>query len=134
MCFQFHPFEISEEEVEVAEQAALEVEDFSGEENYNDDSESLMTRINQMATSGFNGLNRFLGLMGEKEVLVEHWIQLSPDEKVEVFDTILDLARNLELDLVKEAEIDVNSEQTRKAMEHIRYMVMGNGDERLESA
>ena len=92
MCFQFHPYEISEEEVEAAGQAAIDFEYLSDEENDSDDAESLLTHEIHMATKGLNGLNVVLGLLGEEEVLVENWIQLSPNEKIEVFDIILDLA------------------------------------------
>jgi hypothetical protein len=84
-----------------------------------------------MATKGLNGLNVVLGLMGEEEVLVENWIQLSLNEKIEVFVIILDLAGDL--DLAKEVEIDAKSEETQKALAHIRDIVTGRRDETLES-
>ena len=78
-----------------------------------------------MATRGLNGLNIALGLMGEEEVLVENWIQLSPNEKMEVFDTIL------KLDLVHEVGMKIKSEE---AMAHIRGIVTERRDGSLELA
>ena len=122
MCFQFHPFQITEEEVEAADQAAIDFEDISDEEIFGD---SLSTYEIHMATRGLNGLNIALGLMGEEEVLVENWIQLNPNEKMEVFDTIL------KLDLVHEVGMKIKSEE---AMAHIRGIVTERRDGSLELA
>ena len=119
MCIHFNPRinEIAEEELDAADQAAVDHEEESDEEEYVSDVES------EYEVKGLRGINHFMNVSGEDEVLEENWRHLCVIQKLVVFDILL----NLDL----ETEMEDISEKGKEAVAHIRAIVEGRGDERL---
>ena len=131
MCIHFHPRlnEISEEEIEVADQAAVDHEDEEEEEEYVSDAESLSAPDYEV--KGLRGLNHFMKLWGEDEVLEEHWRELCVIQKLEVFDILLDLDLETELEHI---ELEYVSKKGKDAVSRIRAIVEGGSEKAEENA
>eukprot|EP00092_Neocalanus_flemingeri_P105674 GFUD01135477.1.p1 GENE.GFUD01135477.1~~GFUD01135477.1.p1 ORF type:complete len:224 (+),score=78.67 GFUD01135477.1:55-726(+) len=122
MCIYFNPKleDLSEKELEGADQAAVdngdeEEEEFSDEDNPPAPEEEIR---------GLSSLNKVMNMLGEDEVLEETWTQLSDIKKKEVFDIIFDL------DL--ETEMEDMSEKGKEAMAHVRAIFEGKSDGSFE--
>ena len=125
MCIPFQPrtMEISEIELEAADQAAVDHEE--EDEYYESDAESyyeIDAEIeDDFGMEAFRNFNHFMNDLGEAEVSEEKWIQLSVFQKQFVLYTFLSLD--------PETEMKDRSEQGKEALAQIRAIVEGKSDE-----
>ena len=111
----FHPRinEISVEELEAADEAAVDYEE--DDENYYWQLES------EFELTGLWGLNIILDVVGEDIVLEDTWRQVCVIRKM----LVMDILRSLDI----ESEMEINSEEGHAAMVLVRDIIEGKSDD-----
>eukprot|EP00092_Neocalanus_flemingeri_P034341 GFUD01037348.1.p1 GENE.GFUD01037348.1~~GFUD01037348.1.p1 ORF type:complete len:265 (+),score=75.71 GFUD01037348.1:64-795(+) len=100
MCIYFNPKleDLSEKELEGADQAGVDNEDEEDEEFSDGDNMSAP----EEEVAGLSSLNKIMNMLGENEVLEETWSQLCVMKKLEVIDIILKLDLLIEMEDMSE--------------------------------
>jgi len=137
MCLQVNPRnqDISEEEIEVADTAFIDIDD---EDEIEADDDGLepdmisvilvhnMTFYHTDTERGLASVNMALGFLGEETVVEEHWNQLTSIQKKEVFEMLI------KVDYVKESEEESISDARVKAVAAISSIICGQSKDSMK--